>query len=111
MTPFDKESLLQDERKVVSEFSSSGALTFKNLAIDKLIPFCFCDKKGGLHKEKAKVEPKSQPEVTGEDGMELWIWHGLPRVQHQAPLTFIFYFNYNFYFNGPIGYLFYNLEN
>ena len=31
MTPIDKESICQDEKKLVSEFITSIALTFKNL--------------------------------------------------------------------------------
>ena len=58
MTPFDKQSLRQDERKPVSEFITSGALPFKNLVSEKLMPFCFCDlSKGRLNKAKAEVEP------------------------------------------------------
>ena len=69
------------------------------------MPFCFCDlPKGRLNKAKAEVEPRIQLGITGKDGMELGIQHGLPRVQRRASLTFIFIINYIIISRGSIGY-------
>ena len=50
MTPFEKQSLRQDERKPVSEFITSGVLTFKNLVSEKANAFLL------LWSSKRKVE-------------------------------------------------------
>ena len=50
MTPFDKQSLRQDERKTVPEFIASGALTFKNLVSEKANAFLL------LWSSKRKIE-------------------------------------------------------
>ena len=50
MTPFDKQSLRQDERKPVFEFIISGALTFKNLVREKANVFLL------LWSSKRKIE-------------------------------------------------------
>ena len=36
MTPFEKESLCQDERKLVAEFILDGSLSFRNLVSERI---------------------------------------------------------------------------
>ena len=50
MTPFDLDSLWQDERKPVSEFITSVTLTFKNLVSEKANAFLL------LWSSKRKIE-------------------------------------------------------
>ena len=89
ITPFDKKSLCQDKRKAVAEFITGGPLTSKNLVSEKLMSICFCDlPKERLQKSLVEVEPGTQHEVTGENGIELGIQHRLSWIQSRVSLTF-----------------------